>query len=111
MVEREDVRSLLAYYTSHAEGNSGCFRGDVLFGTNFLLFVSNENRRGRIKKQKTLIYQGFQLVMYGDPDWVRTSDPHPVKMVLSQLSYRIIVYCPINYLTIKVVIQQHMYGM
>jgi hypothetical protein len=29
--------------------------------------------------------------MYGDSDWVRTSDPHPVKMVLSRLSYRVTV--------------------
>lgn len=42
--------------------------------------------------KKPLISQGFQLLMYGDPDWVRTSDPHPVKMVLSQLSYRIVRY-------------------
>ena len=27
--------------------------------------------------------------MYGDSDWARTSDPHPVKMVLSRLSYRV----------------------
>jgi hypothetical protein len=45
-----------------------------------------------IKQEKPLIPQGFQLRMYGDPDWVRTSDPHPVKMVLSQLSYRIMGY-------------------
>lgn len=42
--------------------------------------------------RKTLDYQGFQRLYYGDPDWVRTSDPHPVKMVLSQLSYRIMGY-------------------
>ena len=51
-------------------------------------------------KQKTLMYQGFQAIMYGDPDWVRTSDPHPVKMVLSLLSYRVILFC-IFYFTIK----------
>jgi hypothetical protein len=28
--------------------------------------------------------------MYGDLNRVRTCDPHPVKMVLSQLSYQII---------------------
>jgi hypothetical protein len=42
--------------------------------------------------RKTLDNQGFQQLFYGDPDWVRTSDPHPVKMVLSQLSYRIMGY-------------------
>jgi hypothetical protein len=23
----------------------------------------------------------FNVISYGDPDWVRTSDPHPVKMI------------------------------
>lgn len=49
--------------------------------------------------RKTLDYQGFQHSLYGDPDWVRTSDPHPVKMVLSQLSYRIMGYvCNLKHL-------------
>ncbi|MDF2684106.1 MAG: hypothetical protein K0R47_5296, partial [Brevibacillus sp.] len=42
--------------------------------------------------KKALDYQGLFTCCYGDPDWVRTSDPHPVKMVLSQLSYRIMGY-------------------
>ena len=32
---------------------------------------------------------GLSLLEKYDPDWVRTSDPHPVKVVLSQLSYGI----------------------
>ncbi|CEE01217.1 hypothetical protein BT1A1_1387 [Caldibacillus thermoamylovorans] len=33
---------------------------------------------------------------FSDPDWVRTSDPHPVKVVLSQLSYGIIIFLSIT---------------
>lgn len=35
--------------------------------------------KGNIRK--TLEYQGFQRLNYGDPDWVRTSDPHPVNLI------------------------------
>jgi hypothetical protein len=45
-----------------------------------------------IKTKKPLLCKSFERSLYGDPDWVRTSDPHPVKMVLSQLSYRIMGY-------------------
>ena len=41
------------------------------------------------KKLKPFIQLGLSLLKRYDPDWVRTSDPHPVKVVLSQLSYGI----------------------
>jgi hypothetical protein len=41
------------------------------------------------KSTKSIGTVGFKYG--GDSDWVRTSDPHPVKMVLSRLSYRVIV--------------------
>jgi hypothetical protein len=40
-----------------------------------------------MKIKKPLISQGFSRLMYGDPDWVRTSDPHPVKMILNDSLY------------------------
>jgi hypothetical protein len=39
--------------------------------------------------KKLLEYQGISGFCYGDLSRVRTCDPHPVKMVLSQLSYEI----------------------
>jgi hypothetical protein len=41
------------------------------------------------KTKKPLIPQGFVTCHYGDLDRVRTCDPYPVKIVLSQLSYQI----------------------
>ena len=38
------------------------------------------------------MYQGFLAFKYGDLNRDRTCDPHPVKMVLSQLSYQI-MFC------------------
>ncbi len=43
----------------------------------------------RIKTKEPLIPQGFVAFDYGDLNRDRTCDPHPVKMVLSQLSYQI----------------------
>ncbi|WP_164684887.1 hypothetical protein [Brevibacillus reuszeri] len=39
------------------------------------IYVINSKQK---KVKKPLIPQGFQLLTYGDPDWVRTSAPHPV---------------------------------
>jgi hypothetical protein len=33
----------------------------------------------------------FKLLPSSDSDWARTSDPHPVKVVLSLLSYGIMI--------------------
>ncbi len=44
---------------------------------------------GKQKRLKPLTLLGLSLLEKYDPDWVRTSDPHPVKVVLSQLSYGI----------------------
>jgi hypothetical protein len=32
------------------------------------------------KKPETLVAKGLQASLSDDPDWVRTSDPHPVKV-------------------------------
>lgn len=49
------------------------------------------------KKPETLVAKGLQASLSDDPDWVRTSDPHPVKVVLSQLSYGIIIFLSITF--------------
>ncbi len=41
--------------------------------------------------KKSLAGQGFRRLSYGDLNRVRTCDPYPVKIVLSQLSYQIIL--------------------
>jgi hypothetical protein len=45
------------------------------------------------KKLETLDTQGLQASRSDDSDWARTSDLHPVKVALSQLSYGIMLFC------------------
>jgi hypothetical protein len=52
----------------------------VTFKLHFNKLKGGENK-------KTLAIQGFS---FDDSDWARTSDLHPVKVALSQLSYGII---------------------
>lgn len=40
------------------------------------------------KSPQTLLYQRLQAYANDGPDWSRTSDPHLVEVVLSQLSYK-----------------------
>ncbi len=53
------------------------------------------------KRLKPLEFLGLSLFEMYDPDWVRTSDPHPVKVVLSQLSYGIRIICSWTIFNIK----------
>jgi hypothetical protein len=47
----------------------------------------------KTKKLATLDTQGLQASQFDDSDWARTSDLHPVKVALSQLSYGIMLFC------------------
>lgn len=44
------------------------------------------------KTKEPLSIKGSRSLIYGDLSRARTCDPHPVKMVLSQLSYEIAPY-------------------
>jgi hypothetical protein len=44
----------------------------------------------KTKKAEILDLQGLQASHFDDSDWARTSDLHPVKVALSQLSYGIV---------------------
>jgi hypothetical protein len=49
------------------------------------------------KKLETLDTQGFQATHFSDSDWARTSDLHPVKVALSQMSYGIMLIYRYSY--------------
>lgn len=44
-----------------------------------------------IKRKEALHIKASREFMYGDLNRDRTCDPHPVKMVLSQLSYQVLL--------------------
>lgn len=55
------------------------------------MLTCSSNYNGKNENKKSLAGQGFRRLNYGDLNRVRTCDPYPVKIVLSQLSYQIML--------------------